>query len=207
MDRSDKDLRFPCVKMDQEKAAYEATKHLIDLGHRRIGHLTYDDRSRPLLKEMQKRKDGYQKALQEAALEVRPEYIQGGTLFAAGEEPSPTYYNVLGYAPMNRLLLQKEKPTAVFLLHFYFVFGALKAIEDHGLRVPEDISLICIDDEPVAAHLNPSITVYAQPLREIGAKASELLADMMNGKRPKEKHYRLQGHLIQRESTAPIKKT
>ena len=122
VDRSDKDLRFPCVKMDQEKAAYEATKHLIDLGHRRIGHLTYDDTSRPLLKEMQKRKDGYQKALQEAALEVRPEYIQGGTLFAAGEEPSPTYYNVLGYAPHEPPSFAKRKThgsiSTAFLLCF-----------------------------------------------------------------------------------------
>jgi DNA-binding LacI/PurR family transcriptional regulator len=205
VDRSDEDLRFPCVKMNQEEAGYEATKHLIDLGHRRIAHLTYDDTSRPLLKEMQKRKDGYQRALEESGIEFHPEYIQGGTLFTAGEEPSPTYYNALGYAPMNRLLLQKEKPTAVFLLHFHFVFGALKAIADHGLRVPEDISLICIDNEPVASHLNPSITVYAQPLREIGAKASELLADMINGNKPQEKYYRLPGHLIQRGSTAPVK--
>jgi DNA-binding LacI/PurR family transcriptional regulator len=205
VDRSDEDLRFPCVKMNQEEAGYEATKHLIDLGHRRIAHLTYDDKSRPLLKEMQKRKEGYQKALHEAALEIRPEYIQGGALFGPDEEPSPTYYNALGYAPMNRLLLQKKRPTAVFLLHFYFVFGALKAIEDHGLRVPEDISIICIDDEAAAAHLNPPITVYAQPLREIGATATSLLADMIDGKSPEKKCYRLQGHLIQRGSTASVK--
>ena len=207
VDRSDVDIRFPCVKTDQEKAGYEATKHLINLGHRRIGHITYDSRSRPLLKEMQKRRDGYRKALHEAALKIRPEYIQGGTLFQPGEQPSRTYYDTLGYGPMNRLLLQKERPTAVFLLHFYFVFGALKAIEDHGLRVPEDISIICIDDEAVASHLNPPITVYAQPLREIGTIAAGLLADMMDGKVLKKMLYRLDGKIIKRNSTAPLKKS
>lgn len=207
VDRSDEDMRFPCVKMDQEKAGHEATKHLIDLGHRRIGHLTYNDQRRPLLKEMQKRQEGYQKALEDAGIEIHPEDIQGGPLFAANERPTQSYFDALGYAPMNRLLLRKERPTAVFLLHFYFVFGALNAIKDHGLRVPEDISIVCIDDEPVAAHLNPAITVYAQPLREIGVKATSLLLDMLDGKPPQEMTYRLEGQLVRRNSTAPLRRT
>lgn len=204
VDRNDDDLHFPCVKMDQEKAGYHATQHLIDLGHRQIAHITYDTQQRPLLKEMQKRQNGYQKALQDAGIRLDPEYVQGGALFVAGEKPTNSYFEVLGYAPMNRLLLQKERPTAVFLLHFYFVFGALKAIEDHGLRVPEDISIICIDDEPVASYLNPPITVYAQPLREIGATAADLLMDMVKHKKPVDDCYRLKGHLIERGSTAAI---
>jgi DNA-binding LacI/PurR family transcriptional regulator len=206
VDRSDLDTRFPCVKMNQEKAGYEATKHLIDLGHERIAHITYDSSIRPLLREMQKRKEGYQMALCESGLPARPDYVQEGALFTAGEHPGPSYYESLGYAPMNRLLLQKERPTAVFLLYFHFVFGALKAIHDHGLRVPDDISLICIDDEPPAIHLNPPISVYAQPLREIGSTAARILADIIEGRDISEKTFRLEGRLIQRGSTAPVRK-
>ncbi len=204
VDRSDEDTRFPCVKMDQVKASYTATKHLLDLGHRRIAHITYDTKFRPLLKEMKQRKEGYVNALHEAGIPMWPEYVQEGHLFTANEKPTKSYFEALGYAPMNRLLLQKERPSAVFLLHFYFVFGVLKAIEDHNLRVPEDISVICIDDETVAPHLNPPITVYAQPLREIGAKAAELLMDASNGIKVKAKRYHIEGRLIRRGSTAPV---
>ncbi|AQQ71035.1 Glucose-resistance amylase regulator [Limihaloglobus sulfuriphilus] len=206
VDRSDLDVRFPCVKMDQEKAGFDATNHLIELGHERIAHITYDSSVRPLLREMQKRKEGYQMALCKAGLPAPPDYVQEGALFTAGEHPGPSYYESLGYAPMNRLLLQKQRPTAVFLLYFHFVFGALKAIHDHGLKVPDDISLICIDDEPLAAHLNPPVTVYAQPLREIGFTAAEILIDMIDGKDISEKTFRLEGELIQRGSTGPVKK-
>lgn len=205
VDRSDSNAKYPCIKTNQQKAAIEAVRHLVSLGHRKIAHITYDNKVRPLLKEMEKRRDGYLSALQEADIEIPGDYIQGAALFMPGERPTPTYYHSLGYEPMNKLLLSADPPTAVFLLHFHFASGVIRAINDHGLRVPEDISVISIDDETTAPHLNPPLTVVAQPLREMGAKAVEILMQMMNGEEPEDSIYKLDPRLIVRGSTSRVK--
>ncbi len=205
VDRSNDSVDFPCVKMDQEKAVYDATNHLIDLGHTKIGHLNYNEKTRPLLKEMEQRKQGYLNALKDADISVKKKYIQGGNLFELGEKPSQSYWDFIGYEPMNKLLLLPEKPTAVCLITFHFVPGALRAIADHGLKVPEDISLICIDDEPMARHIKPLVTVIAQPLREMGAKALDVLNEKIDGNFRGKRTYELEGQLIIRNSTAKPK--
>jgi DNA-binding LacI/PurR family transcriptional regulator len=82
--------------------------------------------------------------------------------------------------------------------------GAMRAIKDHGLKVPDDISLMCIDDEPVGRYMTPPMTVVAQPLREIGQKAVEVLDLMVEGKRPDTLSYKLDGRIIERGSVRYI---
>lgn len=206
VDRGDEGTGFPCVKMNQRKAGYDATKHLIDLGHSRIAHITYNENLRPLLAETKARKEGYFDALNQAGIGVPPGYVGGGDLFAQGERPTQSYFCSLGYEPMNRLLLQKVRPTAVFLMNFQFVFGVLRAIKDHGLTVPGDISVICIDDEPLALHLDPSITVISQPLQKMGYLAVDILTETISGRKPSQLCYELEGKLILRGSTTILNK-
>lgn len=206
VDRGDDDNEYPCVRMAQENAGYDATRHLIELGHRKIAHITYNENGHNLLSETLERKEGFYRALNEEKIGVPPGYLQGGELFDIGENPTRSYFNSLGYEPMNRLLLQKERPTAVFLMHFQFVFGVLRAVKDHGLKIPEDISIICIDNEPLSLHLDPPITVISQPLQDIGALAVNILGDILEGKEIAQSRYELKGRLIQRGSTAMAKK-
>jgi len=104
---------------------------------------------------------------------------------------------------MNRLLLQPERPTAVLTMHYFFTIGAFRAIRDHRLQVPGDISLMCIDDEPMARYAPVPLTVIAQPLRQIGSQAVEVLEDIMENKNRSTRDYVLAGRLVVRESTAP----
>jgi LacI family transcriptional regulator len=203
IDRHDENTKFPCVEMNQEKAAYDAVQYLASLGHRKIAHITYDDRAEARLQDIKQREVGYQKALAEIGVEISDEYVQGARLFGPNERPTDWYFNALGYEPMNRLLLMPERPTAVFLLHCYFAAGVFRAIHDHGLKVPDDISVISIDDAPVARYAPVPLTVVAQPLREMGSVAVDTLIARLEGKTTANRNVLLDGQLIVRESTAP----
>jgi DNA-binding LacI/PurR family transcriptional regulator len=204
LDKSNEDSKFPCVKLNQEQAAFDATSHLVELGHKKIAFVGYNHDNNYCMAELEKRKYGYKRALKEAGLELREDYIQGGHHVLPGERPTDTHMHNVGYEPMNKLLLQKERPTAVFFLNFSLAIGALRAIRDHGLVIPDDMSVICIDDEPAAKFMTPSLSVIAQPLREMGETALGILNNRFNDEKFSEKSIRLQGQLIQRESTARI---
>lgn len=135
---------------------------------------------------------------------MREEYIEGGPVFELGERPTMSYYDALGYEPMNRLLLLKERPTAVLTLHYFFTIGAFRAISDHRLAVPDDVSLMCIDDEPMARYAPVPLTVVAQPLREMGGRAVDMLQEVMNGHDHFEQDQLLEGKIIVRESTRAL---
>ncbi|OHB54038.1 MAG: hypothetical protein A2Y12_13065 [Planctomycetes bacterium GWF2_42_9] len=205
VDRQDKSANFPCIGVNNEKAAYEAVKYLIQLGHKKIAYITYDETDRGVWGELRRRELGYRKALTESGIEVVESYIQGGKHLGPNAKPTEWYFDSLGYEPMSRLLLQKERPTAVFLFHCYFAAGAFRAIRDHGLKVPDDISVISMDDAPVARYAPVPLTVMAQPLREMGSKAVDKLVERVEGKIQLNENILLDGTLIVRESTARVK--
>lgn len=205
VDKSDDDLNFPCVKMNQYNAAYEGVKYLIDHGHKRIAFIGYDSFHGCRFIEISRREEGYRAAMKDAGLEIPSDYLQRTKIFALNERPTETYFYMLGYEPMSRLLLSKEPPTAVFFLNFFMSIGAIRAIRDHGLRVPDDISLMCIDDEPVGRYMTPPMTVVAQPLREIGQKAVEVLDGMICGDKPEKLSYKLGGRVIERGSVRRLR--
>ena len=200
VDKSDDDLNFPCVKMNQFGAAYDGVNFLVERGHKKIAFMGYDNFHGCRFVEISRREEGYLAAMKDAGLEVADGYLQRTKIFALNERPTETYFFMLGYEPMNRLLLNKQKPTAVFFLNFFMAVGAIRAIQDHGLRVPDDISLMCIDDEPVGRYMTPPMTVVAQPLREIGQKAVEVLDQMVEGKKPDNLSYKFDGRIIERGS-------
>ena len=179
----------PSADVDNRDGAAQAVRHLLELGHRRIATITG-----PLyMAAAMDRRDGYKQALAELAVPVRPELI------AEGDFTQPS-----GYRAMQALLHLDEPPTAVFVASDPMAAGALRAVADAGLRVPEDVALASFDDLPLAQIVTPPLTSVHQPLYELGTAAAELLLGRLEepaaaAARPSV--VRLPTHLIVRQST------
>jgi LacI family transcriptional regulator len=145
-----------------------ATQHLIDLGHRRIAFVGAQ------LSEAERvqRLRGYLDALEQAGLPVRPEYVVGNPRLG----PSPRYSTQLtGYQGGQQLLRVQPRPTAIFARNDNTALGALQALKEAGLRVPEDVSLAGFDNIPLAPVMTPALTTVSQPTDEEGRLAAEFL--------------------------------
>jgi|WetSurMetagenome_2_1015567.scaffolds.fasta_scaffold49274_2 LacI family transcriptional regulator len=180
-----------CLMVDFEVATYRATCHLLSLNHTRIAYLAGPSQS----EASQARRRGVERALSEANLHFPPELCPVSFPGVDG-----------GFQAMSALLAlpAAERPTAVVAYNDLMALGALHAIRVHRLRVPEDISVIGIDDISMAAHTNPPLTTIAQPKYRMGRVAMRILRQMMQGQPPPEDGYTLmESPLIVRESTGP----
>jgi DNA-binding LacI/PurR family transcriptional regulator len=179
-----------CILVELENATYRATRHLIDLKHTQIAYLGGPTTSEP----SQVRRRGIDAALAESGLSLKPE------LFIA------SYPNVDGgFQAMSAVLARplEERPTAVIAYNDVMALGILHAIRAHHLRVPEDISVIGMDDIEMASHTNPPLTTIQQPKYRMGRLAMQILYRMMQGHPPPGEGYALlESPLIVRESTA-----
>ena len=174
----------PTVAASNHKGGFDATAHLLELGHRRIAHICG---SRPKLCA-QARLDGYLSALAGAGVEVPPEYILDGN-FQQDE----------ARVCMDRLLSLPEAPTAVFVASDLMAIGACQAIRDRGLEVGRDISVVGFDDVDEARVTFPTLTTVRQPLVEMGSTGLDLLARRMRGEEVPD-HVELPTELIRRDS-------
>jgi LacI family transcriptional regulator len=149
---------LPVVTIDYEKAGYLAGRHLRDLGHRRL--VVIGD-----LPAHRVRVSGACRAFAEDGIDV-----SGVSRFAA---PKATPES--GYEATLQALRAGERPTAVFASTDAIALGVMDAVRHHGLRVPEDISVVGIDDIPQAAHAHPPLTTVALPKRQMAQEATEML--------------------------------
>ncbi len=194
-----RDFRHPqadLVTADNLKGGYEATKHLIQTGRRRIGFIGVS-----LTKSVALRRfHGYIEALEEHGLPVAEELIVGPR---GVNDQMPGYSTEeIGYEGMNRLLSLKERPTAIFARNDFTAVGALNAIKQAGLRVPEDIAVVGYDDIPLAAHTSPPLTTVRQPTRDQGRVAAEFLLRRIEAAEHLPRAERVfQCRLVVREST------
>lgn len=190
LNRSVRHPNVSCLIVDFESATYRAVGHLLNLNHTRIAYLagpTQSDAS-------QARQRGVEAALRDAGLALRPEWRPISFPNVDG-----------GFQSMSALLAlpANERPTAVVAYNDLMALGALHAIRAHRLRVPEDISVIGVDDIAMAAHSNPPLTTIAQPKYRMGRLAMQTLRRMIGGQPPPEEGYTLmESPLIVRESTA-----
>ncbi len=184
------DLGAICVGCDHTSAAREAVRHLLQLGHRRIGFIN----GHPYAAVSHERRLGYQLALAEAGLPVNEVYIRNGEFTPEG-----------GYRAMVELLQLEPRPTAVFCASDLMALGALRAANDRGFRVPDDLSLVGYDDITEAEHCVPPLTTVHQPRQRLG----EALAEAAIGAVEQPAVWRdrarilLHAHLVIRKSTAP----
>lgn len=173
---------------DQFEGGRLATRHLIDLGHRRIAHIAgLKDQG-----DAQKRKEGYLRAHAEAGLPVEPRLIVEGNFIETG-----------GMLAINQLLDQHLPFTAVFCANDQSAWGARLALQRRGLRVPEDVSLVGFDDLPQSAFMSPPVTTVRQPVYEMGlAVAASLLQALGQTTTATTSYPPLS--LVVRESTRPL---
>jgi DNA-binding LacI/PurR family transcriptional regulator len=183
---------------DNLKGGYEATRHLIDLGHKRIGFIGVSLTEGLRLRRFQ----GYLEALNEHGLRVEDHLIVGGRKIA---DQMPGYSTEeMGYDGMIKLLQLKRRPTAIIARNDYTAMGALNAIKRAGLRIPEDIAVVGYDDIPLASHTSPTLTTVRQPTREQGRMAAEFLLRRIEGDRDQPRAEKtFDCELVIRESTVP----
>jgi len=176
---------------DDVDGSRQVTRHLIELGHRRTAYLGSSRSGR----SNEDRLTGFQKELAAAGLPLREEYIQA----AAGGGPAD------GARAVEQLLSLPVPPTAFVCYNDMMAIGALRALQEHGLRVPEQVSLTGFDNITFSAYTNPPLTTFDQPKRFIGAEASRLMLELLNDPPggPVQPHVRiLQGRLLVRGSTS-----
>jgi len=167
------------------QGGYLAGRYLIERGHRDIGAI-------PGQLERNTgggRHAGFLKALEEAGISVRPEWIVQGDF-----EPES------GYQAMQQILQQKQRPTAIFCGGDIMAMGAICAADEMGLRVPQDISVIGYDNVRNARYFTPALTTVHQPKAQLGEKALEMLLDRITSKREVSQTIEVHPTLIERRS-------
>jgi LacI family transcriptional regulator, repressor for deo operon, udp, cdd, tsx, nupC, and nupG len=178
-------LQVPTVSIDNISGARKITDHLISLGHERMAFF-----SGPMDRNFSKdRWKGFRQALANHDLQVYEGYILEGN-----------YTIDSGYALLLRILDLDPRPTAVFASNDQMAVGAIKAAQDMGLRVPEDLAIVGFDDIDMASICEPELTTIAQPKHGIGEQAMELLIQQMMNIPLAKPHVLLDGKLIIRES-------
>jgi len=177
---------------DNFSAGRIMTEYLIRLGHRRIGGISGPSKYSSLNDRMR----GHQVAL-----------IEHGVPVDSTLQPSPVSGNPRkGYEQMQQLLSLAEPPTAVFAVSDRAAFGAMDAIKDAGLRVPDDISVVGIDDVRDSAYSTPPLTTFSVPKYDLGRTAVLILHDLTNGKAIPPCKTVLLGNIVERKSASSPRK-
>ncbi len=182
----DANANYICI--DNAKAVNTALRYLIELGHERIGLL---------LGPMQcayrsiERMESYKRTLEENNIPFTPELIRS--------QP-PSF--LLGKESMREFLRLPEPPTAVFAVNDYLAIGAIRAIVEAGLRVPEHISVCGFDDIDISAYFNPPLTSMKTPCYEMGHMAADAIITSIESQTPLKMQYVLDTELIVRKTCA-----
>ncbi len=176
----------PVIRTDHRVGAAEATRHLIELGHRRIAHIAGTKRARSTADRFA----GYRDALERAGLRYSQDLIYPGDFSMKS-----------GAAGIERLLSLAEPPTAVLCGNDEMAFGAVRMLHKLGLTVPKDISIVGFDDQNMAAFYNPPLTTVYIPRHELGRRAALELIEQLEGREVAHEVV-LPTRLVIRESTA-----
>ena len=177
-------IQIPQVSLDFRLAGTLAAQHLISLGHKRMA-IIFDQPQQTL------RFEGFHSALLEAGLTLPPSMIQPGHSTLES-----------GYIAAQRLIDAPERPTAIFATTDWMALGAMQAVQNAGLQVPQDISIIGLDDIVVSAHIRPQLTTIAIPKAQLALEATKLLFRLMNGTPNPLLAHLIKPSLIIRQSTA-----
>jgi LacI family repressor for deo operon, udp, cdd, tsx, nupC, and nupG len=180
-------LRIPSVQIDNAAAAVDAMDHLYRMGHRRIGLVTGPG---PSFVSAER--------LRGALARARKERAGGGIVVVRGDFSVDS-----GVVAGERLLARKDPPTAIFCFNDEMAIGVLHTARRRNLRVPEDLSIVGVDDIRFARYADPPLTTVAQPMREMGEHAVRALLAILNGGDPPLECVRLPHTLVVRSSTAP----
>jgi LacI family transcriptional regulator len=179
---------LPSVHSDNLAGATSATRHLLELGHRRIGFLA----GRPDLESARQREQGYRQALGAAGIGVDPDLIRVGD-----------YDLVTSEEPARQLLTLDDRPTAVFAANDLSAMQTLHVARTLGLDVPGDMSVVGFDNIPESALIEPPLTTIDQSIQEMGKQAVQLLIDVIEGHTEGPRQITLPTRLVVRQSSGP----
>jgi LacI family transcriptional regulator len=190
LDRMIHQLSVSCVAVDNAAGAEMCVRHLISVGHRKIGILTGNLQLQNAVERLQ----GYENAMREARIPIdRNLILEGDFRIESGQMLT------------KQIWLGGKKPTALFVSNCMMGLGALKALREMGVGCPDDVALAVFDEIPGNGSFYPEITTVVQPAYEIGYKGAELLIEQIECGGPKHKpvEIRIQPELRIRESTLP----
>ena len=190
LDRELPDLLTDSIQANNAEGGYLAALHLLSLGHRNFACIAGPKIVRP----SDNRLVGFKKALENAKLSLDESHILRGD-----------FRSQSGYELALSILDWDPLPTAIFVFNDLMAFGAITALSERGLRVPDDISVVGYDNIEQAGYFNPQLTTVAQPHREMGKMAVEKLIERIADKTLPGRTFHLLPHLVTRNSTASAK--
>lgn len=155
-----------CVLIDNEDAAYRATKYLMEHGHKHIGIITGPGDIYTSVRRLA----GYRKALSEAGLNGFENLVAYGDYTVQG-----------GYESMSSLLSVKNGMTAVFVTNYEMTLGAMIAANERNVRIPQELSFLGFDNMDLARVTHPKLSIVTQPLEEMGIRAANLMLERLTG--------------------------
>lgn len=177
---------IPTVSIHNRNSAEQITKYLINLGHRKIAHITG-----PLDGVLGKnRLAGFKNEMKKNNLDIVNDFIIEGDFSLES-----------GYKIGETIANKSNKPSAVFAANDEMAIGIIKTLKQHSLNVPDDIAIVGFDNVKLSEIIEPELTTFAQPTYEIGGKAMELLLKLMKGKEVKTNRVYLKGEILERKST------
>jgi DNA-binding LacI/PurR family transcriptional regulator len=178
---------------DDVDGSRQVTRHLIELGHKRIAYLGNSLSGRTTLDRL----TGFRQEMEAAGLDIPDEYI----LEIPGGAPED------GFNASNQILDISQRPTALFCFNDMLAIGVLKGLHSAGISVPGDFSVVGFDNIVFSAYTNPTLTTLEQPKRYIGAEAARLILGLLDRiedkEAPDQEIQKLKGRLLVRQSTAP----
>ncbi|MBK7449814.1 MAG: LacI family DNA-binding transcriptional regulator [Anaerolineales bacterium] len=179
--------KISSVCLDDEKVAYEATRHLISLGHTDIALVTG-----PMEEDCSlDRTEGYRRALQEAGIPFDDSKIIEGDWSATSGQDA-----LLSFVEQGRV------PTAVFAQNDRMAMGVLRAARDVNIKVPTQLAVIGVDDMPLSSYFDPPLTTMRQDMPRIGQEATRMLLDIIQKKNTDQRGVKLSAELVVRQSTS-----
>jgi LacI family transcriptional regulator len=187
----------PSVVADDYDGGRQAARHLIELGHRRIAYLLQVEE----VPWLRRRAAGFRDALEEAGITVPSAWIRDPQIpYPPGGYPQWGFDSVQNWLKDD---WEQHQFTALIAQNDLAAVGAIKALRQAGLHVPQDVSVMGYDGTEVCDHFEPSITAIEVPLREISARAAELLFQQINGEQPGRENEVLPIRLKAGDTTAP----
>jgi len=190
VDRVVENLKADVIQSDNVDGAYKLAKHLIQLGHRRIGIINGAMQTSVAMDRF----TGFKKALLESNIPIVDALTKGDD-----------WKMESGYKYTMELLNSEFLPTAIFAANNILSIGVLRALREKALKVPEDISVVCFDDVPMASLIYPFLTVVAQSPYTMGKLATQILLERISGQTQSSQHQHimLKPSIVIRKSSGP----
>lgn len=187
LNRELEDVHITNILSDDKMGAYKAVEYLINQGHREIAIIE----GKEGFKSSTERKQGFIEAIIDNNIPINKDYIMKGN-----------YDLESGYKAMKTLLSKSRIPTAVFCSNDDMAVGAMKAIVESGLRVPEDISILGFDDNLFSAFLTPTLTTVKRPIEKISTEGAKILLEIIENKCIKKETVYINTTFVERQSVS-----